>query len=131
MLQVKRLLVALGACVAIGALSAACSAKAKAVAVGGECMLAVDCEPGLACVPQRDGRRICDSDLSGAQRLYDAGRAPQDAAVGEAGTEGGHEGGESGVDAARPDASDGAVRDVTPPEDSGDDGAMGTDAPPE
>ena len=88
------------------ALVLACSTKAKLQPAGGDCTLAVDCDVGLVCVPQRDGRRICDSDLSGVQRLYDAGRQP-----GDASREGG-EGGEAGP-------GDGA-----PPEDS----SSGSDA---
>jgi hypothetical protein len=99
---VRRILLAAGGAFAVGAIVLACSAKAKAVAAGGECMLAVDCEPGLVCVPQRDGRRICDSDLSGVQRLYDAGRAPVDA---------NREGGEGG---------EGGETDGAPPRDAGE-----------
>ena len=88
----------------------ACSATAKLQPVGGDCTLAVDCETGLVCVPQRDGRRICDSDLSGVQRLYDAGRRPVDAS-------------REGGDAA---PADGA------PSDSGDpDAPASNDAPSE
>jgi hypothetical protein len=93
----------IAAATCVGALVLACSAKAKLQPSGGDCLLAVDCEPGLVCVPQRDGRRICDSDLSGIQRLYDAGRQPTDAAA--------REGGEGG-------RADGAPEDAAP--DPGD-----------
>ena len=61
----------------------ACSTKAKLIAQGGDCLQATDCEDGLVCVPQKDGRRICDKDLSGVQLTEDAAppreAAPQDA----------------------------------------------------
>jgi hypothetical protein len=57
----------------------ACSTKAKLLAQGGDCLQATDCEDGLVCVPQKDGRRICDKDLSGVQLTEDA-TPPRDAA---------------------------------------------------
>ena len=54
------------------ALSSACSTKAKLIAQGGDCLQATDCEDGLVCVPQDDGRRICSNDLSGVQTIEEA-----------------------------------------------------------
>ena len=54
------------------AFAAACSTKAKLIAQGGECFQATDCVDGLVCVPQKDGRRICDNDLTPVQSTEDA-----------------------------------------------------------
>jgi hypothetical protein len=35
------------------------------VGAGGECFQAIECEPGLVCIPSAGGKRICSSDLSG------------------------------------------------------------------
>jgi hypothetical protein len=93
----------LGAVVALGCVLAgviaACSASPKLSGEGGDCRLATDCQAGLVCVAEPDGRRICTSDLSRIQRLYEAGSPPSDASA---------EGGEGGV-------GDGAVRDAPEP----------------
>lgn len=64
------------------ALALACSSSPALVAAGGECFAASDCQPGLVCVPQRNGPRVCSSDLSQI-----TGRPPAggDAAMTEAG----------------------------------------------
>ena len=62
---------------AIILLAAACAPKNSASAKGQECFAASDCEPGLVCVPQRSGARICSDDLSQVtgQPPAEAGRA--------------------------------------------------------
>jgi hypothetical protein len=62
------------------ALAAACAPKNAASGAGQECFVASDCEPGLVCVPQRGGARICSSDLSQV-----TGRPPTEPEVPEAG----------------------------------------------
>lgn len=42
----------------------ACSVKAASVGAGAECFSASDCDPGLVCVPQRGGARLCSNDVS-------------------------------------------------------------------
>ena len=92
-------------------LALACSSSPALVAAGGDCFAASDCEPGLVCVPQKNGPRVCSSDLSQV-----TGRPPAegDAAMAEAG-----EAGEAGADAPvadgpEPDAlpADTGVKDV-------------------
>jgi hypothetical protein len=92
-------------------LAAACASKAKLVAQGGECLQATDCADGLVCVPQKDGSRICDNDLSGVQKTEDASPPPA--------KDGGPKDG----------ATDGAVTDAPPPPaDAPDDTGGGTDS---
>jgi hypothetical protein len=55
------------------AILAACSTSAKLVGNGGECFQAVDCEQGLVCAPQKNGKRICTGDLTGVQSTLPAG----------------------------------------------------------
>jgi len=43
---------------------AGCDPNVTRVGAGGECFVATDCEPGLVCVPQRNGARMCSADLS-------------------------------------------------------------------
>ena len=97
------------ACAAI-VLAAGCATKAKAVAQGGECLQATDCADGLVCVPQKDGSRICDNDLSGVQKTEDASPPPA------------RDGG------PRDGASDGAATDAPPPADAPDDTCGGADS---
>ncbi len=90
--------------------SGGCSTKAKLVVQGGECLQATDCVDGLVCVPQKDGRKLCDSDLSGVQTTEDAAGPPV-------------------ADAGRRDGAADAISDApTPPGDAADDTAGGTDA---
>jgi hypothetical protein len=102
--------VRLAALLAIVAALCGCSTKAKLIAQGGECLEATDCVDGLVCVPQQDGKRICDNDLSGVQSTEDATAPPaKDAAPKD-----------SQTDAPRADADQG---DVEQPDTGG-----GTDA---
>lgn len=106
-------LVALPVAVSIGFAFAACDADTTRVGAGAECFLATDCEPGLVCVPQSNGSRICSSDLRGV-----AGRPPPEAGprdAGEAGDAdedaeaqdgGGDAGVDTGIDTGIADASD-------------------------
>jgi hypothetical protein len=96
---------------------AACSKDSSAVARGGECYLATDCAPGLVCVPQKDGRRLCSDDLTGL------GNPPPEGGAGDAG--------EAGDAPNNPDAPvnppDTGTQDTgtdtgTPPQDAADDG---------
>ncbi len=111
----RPLFVALTAATAI-ALAAACSTKASLVAQGGECELATDCADGLVCIPQKDGTRTCDSNLSSIEKP--AGAGGTDAAVPPAPTA------EAGAgDGAGPtDAGTGPKPDVNvpPPVDAGE-----------
>ena len=66
--------------VALGGILAACSTQAKAVAQGGQCFQAIDCQDGLVCVPQPDGRSACTNDVSGIVHIEDAA-VPREAAV--------------------------------------------------
>lgn len=50
---------------AVGGLLFACAQESSPVGPGGECFLASDCQPGLVCVPQPSGARLCSSDLTG------------------------------------------------------------------
>ena len=42
----------------------ACASDPEVVGAGGECFAASDCAPGLVCVPQRGGARVCSNDLT-------------------------------------------------------------------
>lgn len=42
---------------------AACTKETSLTEKGGSCYVATDCAPGLVCVGQRDGTRICTDDL--------------------------------------------------------------------
>ncbi len=66
--------------VALGGILAACSTQAKAVAQGGQCFQAIDCQDGLVCVPQPDGRSACTNDVSGIVHIEDAA-VPREAAA--------------------------------------------------
>jgi hypothetical protein len=63
-----------------GAALLACVAQPSPVGPGGECFLASDCAPGLICVEQREGTRVCTDDLS---RVTGRPREPEDAGEGE------------------------------------------------
>ena len=58
----------------------ACAPHNSASKAGEECFAASDCEPGLICVPQRLGARVCSSDLSQV-----TGRPPAEAGMADAG----------------------------------------------
>ena len=57
----------------------ACAQDSPLVGPGAECFLASDCQPGLVCVPQRNGGRVCSNDLSQVM-----GRPPPEAGMGDA-----------------------------------------------
>jgi hypothetical protein len=42
---------------------------------GESCFVATDCQPGLACVPQANGSRICSADLTNVVFVPDAAEA--------------------------------------------------------
>ena len=104
------------ACGAVGVL-VACGTNNLAAA-GAECTLATDCEPGLVCVPQRDGKKICSSDLTGVQRPVQPGGGG-DASIGEGGEGGASDGALPVDDTGVPDSAikDTGPPDVTPPTD--------------
>lgn len=83
------------------AIMMACSVETSRVGAGGECFLASDCEPGLVCVPQRNGARICSNDLTEV-----AGRPPPEAGARDASEAGDatDEGGDATTDAPVVDA---------------------------
>ena len=56
--------VALAVALLVPAAVIACSSSPALVAAGGECFAASDCQPGLVCVPQKNGPRVCSSDLT-------------------------------------------------------------------
>ena len=82
----------------------ACSTKAKLAVQGADCLQATDCQDGLVCVPQQDGRHICDNDLSGVQTTEDATAPATDAGRKDGSAEGGKSDGGSPADADVPDA---------------------------
>lgn len=55
---------------------------ANLVGAGGDCFVVTDCEPGLACVPQKDGRHICSTDLTNIVFVPDAAEAAPPAEAG-------------------------------------------------
>jgi hypothetical protein len=64
---------------------AACSSPATPVGLNGSCLLTTDCQPGLVCIPQKDGPNICTNNLATTVSTEDAGApAPMDAAPGDA-----------------------------------------------
>lgn len=87
---------------ALGLAFLACDANTTRVGAGAECFLATDCEPGLVCVPQQNGSRICSSDLSRV-----AGRPPPEAGPRDAG-----EAGDADEDAAPEDGGTDAPADT-------------------
>jgi hypothetical protein len=88
----------------------ACGKESNAVGPGGECFLATDCEPGLVCVPQRDGTRLCSNDLTRV-----AGDVPP-----EAGADA-REGGDAPADGPVQVPDTGTDTSV-PPQDAADEG---------
>jgi hypothetical protein len=85
--------------VALGAASGACSSAEKLQGQGGICFQVSDCQEGLACVPQKDGSRICTNDLTPIQMAAEAGGGAKPDAAGDA-------------------SGDGAASDATTPTDS-------------
>jgi hypothetical protein len=77
----------------------ACSTKNQLVGAGQACFLATDCEPGLVCVPQENGGRLCSDDLTRV-----AGDTPPEAGP---------------ADAATPDAPQNDAPSDSPPNDTG------------
>ncbi|MDB4946667.1 MAG: hypothetical protein JWP97_6201 [Labilithrix sp.] len=59
----------------------ACNTGSEQAAAGGTCFTASDCQPGLVCIPQKDGARVCSNDLTSV-----TGKPPPegDAAAGDA-----------------------------------------------
>jgi hypothetical protein len=105
--------VVFGGLATIGAVlvAGACKSTQNAVGPGGECFLATDCAPGLICIEQSNGARICSDDLSEV-----AGRPPPEA--GPPG-DGSDEGGEGGpLPDGEPPPTD-AGQDTKPPADTG------------
>ena len=102
----------------------ACNASPKLSAAGGACFQATDCEDGLVCVPQKDGSRVCSSDLSGIQTTEEAGGAGDDSTTADGPLDGlgpdyvapGDDG--PGPDTSPPDTS--VPPDTSPPQEAGD-----------
>ena len=86
----------------LAALGIACGQTSSVSGPGEECFAASDCAPGLVCVPQRLGSRICSSDLSQV-----TGRPP--AAPAEAGMA---EGGDATTDGMTDGPPDAPVQDT-------------------
>ena len=78
----------------------ACAPKSTASTKGEECFAAGDCAPGLVCVPQRSGARICTDDLSQVTGQPPAETGPP------------AEAGDATTDGPRPDASPDAPVDT-------------------
>jgi len=95
----------------------ACANETSLAGAGEECFAATDCLPGLVCVPQRGGSRLCSSDLTQV-----AGRPPPEAGVADA--EGGADGPTEGsvTDGPDPDTS---MPDTSMPDTSVADAAGG------
>jgi hypothetical protein len=91
---------AAGALALVLVLASACESSAGSVGPGGECSLATDCTPGLICIEQENGARICSDDLTRV-----AGDPPSN----------------GGGNDASADADDASISDATPPRDSGAD----------
>lgn len=110
-------MLAVVAVVAVGTAASAggCEANTQRVGPGEECFVATDCEPGLVCVPLRNGARVCSNDLTEV-----VGRAPPDGAVPE-------DGGADPDDGAAPD-EDADVPDTGVPVDAGSDTGAPADA---
>lgn len=103
---------------AIVTLSVACSATAELAPAGGSCFVTTDCQPGLVCVPQKSGARVCSDDLRGV-----AGRSPEDDEEEDGGAgEGGEAGSDASTDATTPPPTDSGV-------DTGVDTGIDTGAP--
>jgi hypothetical protein len=96
---------AAGLGIAVAGAVAACSSSAKLAGQGGQCFAATDCEDGLVCVPQPDGRSACTNDVSGIVHMEDAAAMP-DAAV------------RDGTMTDAPPPNDGAQQDTAPQPDS-------------
>ena len=103
--RVRRAVAVAVALVLPAVLALACSSSPALVAAGGDCFAASDCQPGLVCVPQKNGPRVCSSDLTQV-----TGRPPEegDAAMAEAG--------EAATDAP---VADGPEQDTSMPADTG------------
>jgi hypothetical protein len=95
--------------------AAACAPKNSASGAGQECFVATDCEPGLVCVPQRGGARLCSADLSqvtgrppGGPPMADGGDAATDGPVADGPEQetGADTGVDTGVDTGIQDAGD-------------------------
>jgi hypothetical protein len=95
--------------------AAACSARPSLVGPGGECFLASDCVPGLICIEQRGGTRVCTDDLSRV-----AGEPPPREDAGDP------EAGDAAVDADGPD--DAGLEPETGDQDTGADTGADADA---
>ena len=103
---------AAAATVALLVQALSCSSPAALQGQGGPCQQPSDCSPGLDCVPQANGTRICTNDLSSIVHTEEAGV--------EAATpkEAGGDGAMSGDSIASGDS--GTPQDTgTPPQDTG------------
>jgi hypothetical protein len=67
--------------VGVGALAALSCSNSTGVAAGGQCFQAIDCAPGLVCIPM-GSTRVCSSNLTSIETELDAG---VDGASGDAG----------------------------------------------
>ena len=92
----------------------ACGSESSPVGPGEECFVASDCVPGLVCVPQRGGARVCSNDLSQV-----VGRPPPEGGGGE--TDGG-DGASDGPSDGPP--SDAPGQDTSMPDTSMPDTSM-------
>jgi hypothetical protein len=117
---------------ALGLGAVACSTPESLAGQGGECFLATDCQPGLVCVPKKDGTRACSSDLSTIEHTpFAPGEAGVAADAGEAGAAS-PEAGEAGAstDSATGTEAGASVDSAPSPEAGANDSAQpGSDAP--
>ncbi|MBX3186950.1 MAG: hypothetical protein KF819_08045 [Labilithrix sp.] len=90
----------------------ACAPDRVLVGPGGECFVATDCEPGLVCVPHRNGSRSCSADLSQVE-----GRPPPMGPQADAAAQDADQDGEPPDDSG---AQDTGVDTAAPPVDAGD-----------
>jgi len=91
-------------------LALSCSSPGSLQGQGGPCQQPSDCSPGLDCVPQANGQRICSNDLSPIVHTEEGGT--EAAAPGKDGGSG--DGAMSGGDSTVPAGDTG-----TPPQDTG------------
>lgn len=87
----------------------ACASDPALVGAREECFVASDCEPGLVCVPQRGGARVCSNDLSQV-----VGRPPPEGGAADAAEADGSEEGSTPVDGGQ----DTSVPDTSMPDTS-------------
>jgi hypothetical protein len=105
-------------------LPVACSSN-DPIGSGGQCFETTDCAAGLVCIPQKDGSRICSSDLSSIQMTETDASDSGGGGGGGGGTGDGGGGPTGDSGGTKPPVDSGTTPPVdsgtTPPVDSGSD----------